>query len=112
MPRSKLTIDSDAIGSLLNSEPMAEMVRSVAELIMARAVSMSPVGDPKDDPHSGRYLASWRVDVRHHSGATGDRVEAVVSNDAPEAFWVEYGHHGREPYYTLRRAAIEVSWLW
>jgi hypothetical protein len=92
----------------LNSNMLSDVVRTVAETIRARAMTMSPVGDPATDPHSGRYMASWDVHVDRFSGATGDRVQATVKNFSPEAFWVEYGHRGREPYYVLRRAAAEV----
>jgi hypothetical protein len=46
-----------------------------------------------------------------NGGATSDRVEAVVYNDAPEAVQVEYGHRGAEPYHTLLRAAAEMRLL-
>jgi len=101
------------IGEFLNSGMMEDMISRIADLIRDRAVSLSPVGDPGPpdrDWHPGRYLASWHVRVHRFGGATNDRIEAVVYNDSPEAFWVEYGHRGREPYYTLRRAAHEVRW--
>jgi hypothetical protein len=85
------------------------MVEYVAERIRERAQAQSPVGSFADgDEHPGRYLASWHVRSSRFSGATNDRAEAEVYNDSPEAVWVEYGHHGREPYHTLLRAAVEV----
>jgi hypothetical protein len=102
--------DQLGMTEFLNSDMLADAVRAVAEIIRLRAMLMSPIGDPKDDPHAGRYMASWEVHVDRFSGATGDRVQATVRNFSPEAFWVEYGHRGREPYYVLRRAATEVRW--
>lgn len=98
------------IAEFLQSDMMQDMVRGVGEKIMARAISMAPVGSPVDDEHPGRYAASFHMRVRARGGATLDRAEAVVYNDAPEAVWVEFGHRGREPYHTLLRAAMEAGW--
>jgi hypothetical protein len=100
--------DHEGIGRFLRSQDMQDMVRGVAELIRDRAIGLSPVGNPAEDEHAGRYIASWHVRVHDRGGATGDRAEAEVYNDSPEAFWVEFGHRGREPYSVLRRAAYEV----
>jgi hypothetical protein len=107
---SDYTPDQLGMTEFLNSDMLSDAVRWVAELIKARAITMSPIGDPATDPHAGRYIGSWEVSVERFSGATGDRVQATIKNFSPEAFWVEYGHRGREPFYVLRRAANEVRW--
>lgn len=99
------------MAEFLQSEMMQHLVSEVADRLMAHAVSMAPIGDPLVDEHPGRYAASFHVRVHTHGGATGDRAEAIVYNDSPEAKWVEFGHHGREPYHTLLRAAVEAGWF-
>ena len=93
----------------LNSETLMRVVENVADEIMTRAIATAPVGDPAEDPHPGRYKASFHVRSHRNGGATNDRVEAVVYNDSPEAVLVEYGHRGAEPYHTLLRAASELG---
>lgn len=103
--------DHAGIAEFLRSEGMQRMVASVADRIKDRAEATAPVGEPFEDKHPGRYKASFHVRVHAHGGATGDRAEAIVYNDSPDAVWVEYGHRGREPYHTLLRAAMEATWL-
>jgi hypothetical protein len=100
--------DHVGITRFLNSEGMQRVVKHYADRIRDRAETIAPVGSPwEPDEHAGRYKASFSVRVHTFAGATHDRAEAVVSNDAPEAVYVEYGNRGREPYHTLLRAAIE-----
>lgn len=107
---SDYTPDQVGMVAFLNSDMLMAVVEHAAEQIRDRAVVMAPVGSPLGDEHAGRYKASFHIRTERHSGATGDRVQAVVYNDAPEAKYVEYGHRGAEPYYTLRRAALELRW--
>lgn len=93
----------------LNSEMLLRVVENTGREIMERAIVMAPVGDPAEDEHPGRYKASFHMRSGRFGGATGDRVEAIVYNDSPEAVQVEYGHRGREPYHTLLRAASELG---
>ena len=93
----------------LNSEMLMRVVERTGEQIMVRAIAAAPVGDPSEDEHPGRYKASFHLHSHRYGGATGDRVEAIVYNDSPEAVQVEYGHRGREPYHTLLRAASELG---
>jgi hypothetical protein len=102
--------DHEGMRQFLNSDMMLLLVTSVADQIRARAMASAPVGDPREDEHPGRYAASFHVSSHIHGGATGDRAEAIVSNTAPEAVWVEFGHRGREPYHTLKRAAMEMRY--
>ena len=97
---------------LLNSDMLMDVVEHTARQIMGRAIAMAPVGDPIEDEHVGRYKASFHMTSHIFGGATGDRAEAIVYNDSPEAVQVEYGHRGSEPYHTLLRAAGEMSLLY
>lgn len=103
--------DHAGMAAFLESEMLMRVVERVAEQIRDRAVVSAPIGSPLGDDHAGRYKASFHIRTHRHGGATGDRVEAIVYNNAPEAKYVEYGHRGAEPYYTLRRAALEARWL-
>jgi hypothetical protein len=97
---------------LLNSEGMQRVVKHYADKIKDRAEVIAPVGSPAEpDEHVGRYKRSFSVEVHTHGGATRDRAEAIVSNDSPEAVYVEFGDRGSEPYHTLLRAAIEARGL-
>lgn len=98
--------DHAGVGRMLRAPFMERAMRERAELIRARAETMAPVSKDPDDPHRGRYKASFHVRSHSHGGATKDRAEAIVYNDSPEAFWVEFGHRGREPESVLRQAAF------
>jgi hypothetical protein len=89
---------------MLNSEDMRVAMEVFANEIKLRAEIIAPV-DMKSK-HPGRYKASFHVRSHLHGGATNDRAEAVVYNDAPEAFYVEFAHWGREPEHILVRAAF------
>jgi hypothetical protein len=100
--------DHEGIRRFLNSEGMKLVVKHYADRIKDRAEMIAPVGTPwEPDEHVGRYKASFSVEVHTHGGIHHDRAEAIVKNDAPEAVYVEYGEHGREPYHTLLRATLE-----
>ncbi len=105
---SDYTRNEVGMREFLNSEMLMRVVERTAEQIMARAIVMAPIGSPLGDEHAGRYKASFRIRTNRFGGATGDRVEAIVENYAPEAKYVEYGHRGLEPYHTLLRAAREL----
>jgi hypothetical protein len=104
--------DYKGIGEMLNAEFLIEPMRKAAEEIKARAEALaggeiySEAVPDKADRRTGRYLTSFKVTTRRHGGVKNDRVEATVTNDAPSAFWVEFGHRGREPYHILARAAF------
>jgi hypothetical protein len=102
--------DHVGVGRMLSSPMMQAAMLQVAERIRARAEVIAPVGNPYPgrhrDWHPGRYKASFRTRVQSHGGATRDRAEAIVYNDAPEALYVEYAGYGAEPYHVLARAAF------
>ena len=96
---------------MLNSFEMMEALRPFGEEIKLRAETIAPVyagkyyGRNAYTRWPGRYKASFHIRSRRHAGRMGDRAEVQVYNDSPEAFWVEYGNRGDEPYHILRRAA-------
>jgi hypothetical protein len=100
----RFTPDYRGIGDMLNSEMMKRGMEVVAGEIMLRAMVIAPVSHTDD--HRGRYLASFHVKSQLDGGAKHDRAEAIVYNDSPEAIYVEFGHHGQEPYHVLASAAF------
>jgi hypothetical protein len=98
--------DHVGVGEMLRADFMERAMKARAELIRARAEAMAPVSQSEKDPHRGRYKASFKIRSHSRGGATKDRAEAIVYNDAPEAIFVEFGHRGREPYRTLTKAAF------
>jgi hypothetical protein len=100
----KFTMDRQGVGELLNSDKMRVAMEVVAEEIRLRAMVLAPVS--ASDKHPGRYKASFHVRSQRYGGATRDRAEAIVYNDSPEGFYVEFGHRGREPYHILASAAF------
>lgn len=79
------------IGDMLRSEFMRVEMERRANRIRDAAVAEAPVGTPPDDTHPGRYKASFRVESGTRGGWKHDRAYAEVVNDAPEAFYIEYG---------------------
>jgi hypothetical protein len=108
--------DYNGIGDMLNAEFLIEPLRQAAEEIKMRAEALAggeiyskpehPTRERGWDRRTGRYATSFKVTTRRYGGVKNDRVEATVTNDAPSAFWVEFGHRGREPYHVLKRAAF------
>ena len=95
------------IGEMLRSDFMLRHLLLRGEAIIAYGEIIAPVGDD-DDPHAGRYKASFHMRHSSHGGATRDRAEVVVYNDAPEAVFVEWGlRSGQRPYHTVLRAGAE-----
>jgi hypothetical protein len=107
---TRLTIKHQGVGEMLNASFLRRHLERVGHAIASYAEAIAPVGPPTD-PHAGRYKASFHVRSHTHGGATHDRAEVIVWNDAPEAMFVEWGSAGAEPYHTLLRAAVEGSRL-
>jgi hypothetical protein len=98
------------MAEFLNSTMLEGVVVRVAERIRDRAIVLAPIGTVLEgDTHPGEYISSFRVIHHRWGGIHYDRVEAVVSNHAEDAVYVEFGHYGREPYHVLRRAAEGVT---
>jgi hypothetical protein len=87
---------------MLCSERMQAEMHRRAEKVAAAAELDAPVGSTSD-PHAGRYKASFSVDSGVREGKTR-RAYGRVTNDAPEAVYVEYGNKNIDPHHTLGRA--------
>lgn len=101
--------NSRGVGEMLRSDMILRHLIMRGERIMAYGEMIAPVGAPDEpDEHSGRYKASFHMRYSRHGGATLDRAEVVVYNDAPEAVFVEWGLlSGQRPYHTVLRAGAE-----
>lgn len=94
-------INYEGMGELLRSVEMQAAMRTLAEGFMERAIATAPVA--KSGPHRGRYKASFRIEVgvQHHKTS---RAYAKVINDAPEAFYIEFGTKDTPRFRTLGKA--------
>jgi hypothetical protein len=108
--RVDFTLNHRGVGIMLNSFEMMEALRPFGEEIKMRAEAMAPVYQGKywgnTGRFSGRYKVSFHIRSRRYGGTKGDRAQVQVYNDSPEAFWVEFGNRGDEPYHVLHRAAF------
>lgn len=93
--------DYAAFGEYLRSEEMQMVMRAHAEPVKARAEATAPV-DPTSG-HPGRYKASFGIRTGVQTGKTS-RAYAEVYNDAPEAFFVEFGTEHNPRHRTLGKA--------
>jgi HK97 gp10 family phage protein len=106
---AKFRASYEGIGELLRSAAMEKAMRQRAEQIKARAEATAPVGDPRTDPHAGRYRDSFKVESGREGGRSKDRAFGRVENDAPEAFYVEYGTSQQPARHTLLNAAQHIE---
>jgi hypothetical protein len=76
---------------MLRADFMVEEMGRRAQAVMDQAVATAPVytGTGRDT-HRGRYKDSFSVHTTDHGGWKGDRAAGIVTNDAPEAIYVEY----------------------
>lgn len=93
------------IGELIRSAAMEQGMRELADRIKTKAEADAPVGDPRSDPHAGRYRDSFKVSSGREGGRKKDRAYGRTENDAPEAFYVEYGTSKVAAHHTLLNAA-------
>lgn len=79
------------VGAMLRSDFMqAEMGRR-AQAVMDQAIATAPVyTGTGGDAHRGRYKDAFSMHTTDHGGWKGDRAAGIVTNDAPEAVFVEY----------------------
>lgn len=92
---SKFSASYAGIGEFLRGEEMQQEMRRRAEKVARRAESDAPVGDPSNDPHSGRYKNSFQVSSGVQRRKTS-RAYGEVVNVAPESVYVEYGDSQQE----------------
>lgn len=102
---SKFRGNYSGIGEMIRSLEMVRAMEHLAEEIKTEAKATAPVGDPKRDRHSGRYRASFSVSSGPNGGYKKNRAYGRVTNNAPEAFYVEYGTSKIPPRHILLNAA-------
>lgn len=101
------TASYTGIGEMLVAPFMIGDMQARANRVLARCIETAPVyGGPFLDLHTGRYKASFHLsnDVIKVSGRGTRRALGRVVNDAPEAFWVEFGTRNNDAHHTMRNA--------
>lgn len=91
------------IGELLCAPFMVAEMRRRAERVKALAEATAPVDDDPHNKHRGRYKRSFSVESGIRVGKTR-RAYGRVLNDAPEAYYVEYGNVNTPRHRILGRA--------
>ena len=112
MAGSTYTGSYSGIGEMLRADFMVEEMGRRAQAVMDQAVATAPVYAGREgDPHRGRYKGSFSMHTTDHGGWKGDRAAGIVTNDSPEAVFVEYGtragrYHpeGQRGHHTLLNA--------
>jgi hypothetical protein len=94
--------DYAGLSELLNSDAMVAAMVEEAAKVMSAAESTAPVATQGD--HPGRYKASFSLSGGKHGGIHSDRAFGRVTNDAPEAVFVEFGSKNNPKYRTLGHA--------
>jgi hypothetical protein len=113
MAGSKMEFSYEGIGeNILRADYMVAEMGRRAQAVMDEAVATAPVYEGReDDPHRSRYKESFSMHTTDHGGSKGNRAAGIVSNDAPEAVFVEFGTKpgrfhpaGQRAHATLRNA--------
>ncbi|WP_310962148.1 HK97 gp10 family phage protein [Nocardioides terrisoli] len=101
MTADDFRLDYAGMGEYLRSEDMEAAMLAHAEKVKAVAESIAPVYE--QGPHPGRYKAAFSASagVQEHKTT---RAYGEVSNDAPEAFFVEFGTEHNPRHRTLGKA--------
>jgi hypothetical protein len=88
---SKYVGSYSGIGEMLRADFMVEEMGRRAQAVMDQAVATAPVytGTGRDT-HRGRYKDAFSMHTTDHGGWKGDRAAGIVTNDAPEAVFVEF----------------------
>lgn len=96
---AKYTHDYGAFDELvLKAEFMVAEMRSRGDKVKEAAEASAP-------RRTGKYAESFTVTARADGGIRGNRAEAIVENDAPDAIYVEFGNgHEGTAHHTLLRA--------
>jgi hypothetical protein len=93
-------VDYKGIGDMLTMAGMQADMHRRAEAVKAEAEATAPV---YPGPTGGRYKRSFAVSSGVRTGRSR-RAFGRVTNDAPEAFFVEYGTRNNPRHRTLGRA--------
>jgi hypothetical protein len=95
----------NGVSQLVTSPEMQADMKRRAEQVKAEAEATAPVGR---GPNAGQYKRSFSVSSGVRTGRAGTarsrRAFGRVTNDAPEAFFVEYGTVHNPRHRTLGRA--------
>lgn len=104
---ARFTGSYSGIGQMLVADFMVEEMGARADRVLARCIETAPIyAGPFLDLHRGRYKDSFRkADETIKVAGTGTRrALGRVINDAPEAFWVEFGTRNNDDHHTMRNA--------
>lgn len=99
------------IGRMLQQPGIRRTLEDKAGEMRPVAIGISPVGDPRTDPHSGEYRDSWAVatgdkPVKFH-GVRRPRPYARLLNLSSHATDVEHGTD-RVPRYAVCRHVLDI----
>jgi hypothetical protein len=89
------------IGDMLTMPGMQAEMHRKAENVMGEGEATAPV---YRGPTGGRYKRSFSVSSGVKGTGRNRRAFGRVTNDAPEAYFVEYGNRNTPRYRTLGRA--------
>lgn len=95
------------IGRLMTSGGMALTMRELIEPARVEAIATSPVDEY--GPHPGRYKGAWHVTTGVKGKGRKKRAYARLSNDSPEAVYVEFGTEHNDAHHTAARALDAVG---
>lgn len=102
--------DRRGMAEFLQSDMLSRSFEEIGRRVQTHAELIAPVGG-SGDPHRGRYKAAFSTDVHKFGGYKHDRVELVLRNSSPEAFYVEFGTSDQEAHHIVLRAAVEGTRL-
>lgn len=95
------------IGQMLVADFMVDEMQRRAGNVLTRCIETAPVyAGPFLDLHRGRYRDSFFIaDETIKTAGTGTRrALGRVTNNSPEAFWVEYGTRNNDDHHTMGNA--------
>lgn len=97
----------EGIGEMLRSDWMRAHMHERASRMKDYAVAIAPVyKGTGTDKHRGRYKDSFHVESVSHGGFRHDRAAGILTNNAPEAVFVEFGTSHQRAHGTMREAMI------
>lgn len=108
---ARFTGSYKGIGEMLVADFMIDEMQVRAGRVLVRCVETAPIyTGPFLDLHRGRYKESFYLDEQTIKTSTGGingptrRALGRVTNDAPEAFHVEYGTRNNDAHHTMGNA--------
>lgn len=104
---SKYKGNHAGLRELLNTQFLVDEMERRAKLGKAYAESVAPVFTGKHSipgSYPGRYKESFSTSKGRNGGWKHNRAYGRLENDAPEAFWVEWGNKNVERHRVLGNA--------